>query len=98
MVAFVRYLLLLSLLMAGCHSSAPPKKYELRGDVVSVDERGKVAAIKHEAIGDWMGAMTMDFKVRDDAEFAKLKAGLHITGTVFVLGDDYWLGEIRPAP
>ncbi len=94
----MRYLLLLALLLAGCKSAEPPKKYELRGEVINVDERGKVATVKHGKIGDWMEAMTMDFKVRDDAGFAKLKPGVRIVATVFVQGDDYWLAEIRPAP
>ena len=48
------------------------KKYELMGEVARLDIENKIATIKHQPIGDWMGAMTMDFPVKDAADFAKL--------------------------
>ncbi|MEI9812253.1 MAG: copper-binding protein [Acidobacteriota bacterium] len=74
------------LTLAGCSKSEPiaekvkelksteaAKQYDLHGEVLRVDPHGQIATIKHEAIGDWMGAMTMDFPVKDEADFAKLK-------------------------
>jgi Cu/Ag efflux protein CusF len=75
----------------------PLRRYELKGEVLSLDNEGKIAKIKHEQIGDWMSPMTMDFPVKDEAEFAKLKAGEQIEGTVFVQGLSYWAGEFKPA-
>jgi Cu/Ag efflux protein CusF len=73
----------------------PVRQYALHGEVLRLDPQGKIAAIKHEAIGDWMGAMTMEFPVKDQPEFDKLRAGEKINATVFVQGNSYWVGEIH---
>lgn len=73
----------------------PLKKYELRGEVSRLDTENKIATIKHQPIGDWMGAMTMDFPVKDAADFAKLAPGKPVEATVFVQGLNYWVGEVK---
>ena len=92
-----------ALMLAGCSSSTeetkslkaePLRKYELKGEVQKLDAKNKVATIKHEAIGDWMGAMTMDFRVKEQADLDKLKEGAAVKGTVFVQGFDFWVGEV----
>ena len=84
--------------LAAC-SSAPKqqKRFKLIGEVVRLNEKTKTALIKHEKIEGWMDAMTMEFPVKADAEWAKLKPGVHITATVvFVEADlEYWLEEIQ---
>ncbi len=102
------YAMALFVLLAGCQQQPtstavkeeakdqPVKQYALHGEVLRLDPQGKIAAIKHEAIGDWMGAMTMEFPVKDQAEFDKLRAGEKINATVFVQGDtNYWVGQIH---
>ncbi len=76
-------------------SAEPLKKYDLTGEVARLDADNKIATIKHQAIGDWMGAMTMDFPVKDAADFAKLAPGKPVSATVFVQGFDYWVGEVK---
>jgi Cu/Ag efflux protein CusF len=94
------------LTLAGCAKSEPVaekieknteplKKYELTGEISRIDAENKIATIKHEPIGDWMGAMTMDFPVKDAADFAKLTPGKPVNATVFVQGLDYWVGEVK---
>ena len=63
-----------------------------------LDAEHQVATIKHEDIPGFMHAMTMEYGVRDKQEFAKLHNGDRIDATVFVQGDDYWVGEVHPAP
>ena len=53
------------------------------------------AVIKHDTIEGWMEAMTMEFPVRDKAEFAKLGEGKRIRATVHVQDLDYWLSDIQ---
>jgi protein SCO1/2 len=53
------------------------------------------AVIKHETIEGWMEPMTMEFPVRDKAEFAKLAEGKRLTATVNVQDLDYWLTGIQ---
>jgi protein SCO1/2 len=87
-------------LLAGCASEkkndAPIKRYSVRGQVLRLEPQRELAVIKHEKIEGWMEAMTMEFPVRDKAEFAKLAEGKHIRATVFVQDLDYWIGEIQP--
>lgn len=88
------------LLLIGCGGSkpaAPPKEYQLKGVVVRLDNQVRTATIKHERIGDWMEAMTMEFPVHDAKEFEKLAVGKAITATVYVTSDAFWIGNIQPA-
>src|SRR5690348_13102193 len=96
-----------SLLLAACQQTStvkeeakdqPVRQYPLHGEVLRLDPQGKIAAIKHQKIGDWMEAMTMEFPVRDQPEFDKLHVGEKIDGTVFVQGNDYWVGGIHESP
>lgn len=63
--------------------------------MVRLTPEHRLAAIRHEEIKGWMEAMTMEFPVRDGAEFAKLKPGARIEATVNVQDLDYWLTGIR---
>jgi len=73
----------------------PVARYPLHGEVLQLDAQGKIAKIKHEKIGDWMEAMTMEYPVKDQAEFDKLHAGETINATVYVQGNSYWVGDIH---
>jgi Cu/Ag efflux protein CusF len=87
-------------------SKEPVRDYALHGEVLRLDQEDKIAVIKHQAIGDWMGAMTMEFPVKDDKEFATLHEGETINATVHVRGKDipvFWVDQIHedtsaPAP
>ncbi len=68
----------------------------MRGEVLRLDPANQLATIKHEAIQGWMGAMTMDYLIKDKPEFSKLKSGERITAKVYVQGDDFWVGDIKP--
>lgn len=72
----------------------PKKKYELKGEVMSLKAEDRVVTVKHEKIGDWMEAMTMDFPVPSAEEFAKLKPGEKIRATVNVNDMFFWLTGI----
>ena len=69
----------------------------MRGEVTGLDAGGHVATIKHEDIPGFMSAMTMGYPVKDPAEFSKLAVGEPITATVYVNGDDMWVGNIQKA-
>lgn len=77
-------------------NTAPINKYPLKGEVISLDPGSHSAKIKHGKIEGWMGAMTMEYPVKDEAEFKKLAPGETITATVFVQGQDFWVGDISP--
>ena|SRR5665213_1603793 len=93
-------ILLLAFALCACKSTksasnAPIERYKLDGVIVSLDPQGHVAKINAQKIEGYMEAMTMDYPVKDHAEFATLHTGDHITATVFVQDLNYWLAEIH---
>ena len=55
---------------------------------------GRAAIVKHEAIANYMAAMTMPFRVRDTNELAGLKAGEEITFRLVVTKDESWIDRV----
>lgn len=97
---FPAILIALVLALAGCGSKSnepPPKQYQLHGEIMGLDPDGHVATIKHQAIPGFMGAMTMGYPIKDKDEFSKLAVGEPINATVYVQGDDMWVGNIQKA-
>ena len=91
----------------GCGGAveSPPEKaepplevYELRGEVVGLIPADSLAVVKHEDIEGWMKAMTMEFPVKDKAEFEKLSEGTQIEAKVHVRDLEYWLTDIVVKP
>lgn len=92
--------------VAGCGVSSTrastegAKQFALRGQIVRLENGGKVVVIRHQKIDGWMDAMTMGFPVRDSREVSALHAGDQVTATVFVREKDhgsseFWIGEIH---
>jgi len=83
------------LLAAGCSKPKPEAhRYDVTGEVISVDKRGHMLILKHQAIADYMTAMTMGFVVKDDWVFNVAKAGDHVQATLVVEGAHSWLEGI----
>src|SRR5262245_40763559 len=55
--------------------SGHEQRYELKGKVVNVDKRGAAVTVAHEAIPNYMEAMTMPFAVKEAWAFDVMKAG-----------------------
>ena len=96
-------------LMLGCAESPEPAEeidttaeapaaeetHDLRGVVVERDPMANTLKVAHEAIGDWMGAMTMSFPVRGEDVQNLPENGEQITATVHVDGTEYWLTDVE---
>jgi Cu/Ag efflux protein CusF len=91
---------MLALLLAACSASqqVPPKRYTMQGEVKALDPAAKTATINAGKIGDWMEAMTMEYPIKPEAEFAKLHVGDKIQATVVVNDLKYYVTEVRAAP
>ena len=87
-------LVAVALTLAACASTAQVKRYPMEGDVKALDAASKTATIDAGKIADWMEAMTMDYPVKPDAEFANLKVGDHIKATVVVEDVKYYVTAI----
>lgn len=75
-------------------TNSPEKRYHLRGKVVSIDKRAKMANIDGEAIPGFMDAMTMPYEVKPESELDKLVPGDAITADVVLQDDTSWLENI----
>jgi Cu/Ag efflux protein CusF len=88
--------LLAALALAGCGSRKEPvKRYPMEGEIKALDPATHNATIQHGKIGDWMDAMTMEYTIKPDAEFAKLHVGDRIQATVVVQDPTYWVTDVK---
>ncbi len=84
----------LCLVALGCQRT-PEQRYELKGKVVAVDKAQRKVTISHEAIKDFMDAMTMPFDVRDDWALPILEPGQTVEAILVVQGDRSWIEGLR---
>jgi Cu/Ag efflux protein CusF len=89
---------LFALLLAACASKPAAKRYPMEGTIKALDPQAKTATIDAGKIDDWMEAMTMDYAIKPDSEFAKLKVGDHIKATVVVEDVKYYVTDITVVP
>lgn len=88
--ALSSFLLLLVCGMAfGACSTPPPdpnrgQRYELRGKIVSFNKAQQQVVIEHEAVPDFMDAMTMPFTLKEDSAYDVMRAGDSIQATLVV--------------
>lgn len=86
---------LLVVFMASCAGEKPAaRRFEVTGDVVSVDKPGRVIVLNHRAIPGYMSAMTMGFIVKDDWVYDVAKPGAQLQGVLVVEGSKSWLEQV----
>ena len=95
-----RILLLVGVtLLAGCgaktQTQAQTKRYPMEGEIKSLDSGAKSASINAAKIEGWMEAMTMEYPVKPDEEFAKLHVGDRIQATVVVNDLKYYVTDVK---
>lgn len=88
--------------LAGCKPKVeekPAEKYSLHGQVMRLEDQGHLVAIRHEEIKGWMGAMTMEFPVRESRDWSSLHEKDCIDAAVYVREKiEYWLAEVKHLP
>jgi Cu/Ag efflux protein CusF len=72
-----------------------PRRYSLKGTVISVDPSTKSANIDSEAIPGFMDAMAMDYNVHADADLAKLKPKEKITADLVVTPNGAYIENVN---
>src|ERR1700722_16510814 len=77
---------------------AAPRTFAAKGVVKELEADGKTVVIQHEAISNYMGAMTMPFEVRDPKELRGLKAGDAISFHLIVTSNEGWIDSITLRP
>lgn len=93
-------LAVLALFLAGCSAKeqVQPKRYTIQGEIKALDPAAKSATINAGKIGDWMEAMTMEYPIKPDAEFAKLHVGDTVEATVVVNDLKYYVTDVKVVP
>jgi len=93
----------LLLAFAGCKpaptapkADAPAvRSYDAHGIVRGITPDRHEATIKHDAIPGFMGAMTMDFTVRNTNDLQRIAPGDEITFKLLVTETDSWIESVR---
>jgi protein SCO1/2 len=95
---------LLILIVCGAKSatSFPPpnegatnaRMFIAKGTVTELKPDNRTVVIRHEAISNYMAAMTMPFKVKDPKELAGLQRGDEISFRLQVTETESWVGHI----
>jgi len=91
-ILFLLFLLIV-LIPSACRPrrAANEKRYPLKGKVVAVDKTDRTATIAHEDIPGYMPAMTMPFKIKNDADLEMVKPGDQVTGTLVIDDLSSWV-------
>jgi Cu/Ag efflux protein CusF len=95
MIRRVFVVLLAALALAGCGAKKQTRVYDMQGEIKALDPADKIATIQAGKIGDWMEAMTMEYRVKPDSEFQKLHVGDHIQAKVVVADADYYVTSVQ---
>ena len=76
---------------AACSRAPEPKRYEVRGQILSFDPQRNEVVVDHEDIEGFMPAMVMPYKVENPSLLEGKKPGDIVTATLVVEEVDYYL-------
>ena len=79
---------------ASCSRAPEARRYEVRGQILSVDPERREVLVNHEDIPGFMPAMTMPYKVQDPALLEGKTPGDLITATLVVEEVDAYLSTL----
>lgn len=91
LLALLAIIVLVFAFACGPRRAANEKRYPLKGKVLAVNQAERTATIKHEEIPGYMPAMTMPFKIKNDADLQMIKAGDEVSANLVVTDVDSWL-------
>lgn len=91
--------LMLTLLLAAAFVSCAGKpveerRYDMKGNVVSVDRAKGSVTVDHEDIPGFMPAMRMTLPVRDAGALKEVEGGDRIQATLVVTDESYWIENV----
>ncbi|HEU6447095.1 MAG TPA: SCO family protein [Verrucomicrobiae bacterium] len=69
--------------------------FPAKGIVEKIQMADATVVVKHEAVSNFMSAMTMPFPVKDKAELSEINPGDEISFRLYVTGTESWIGEIK---
>lgn len=93
-----------AMVAAGICGCSPEKAYDAHGVVQELRSGGREVVIRHDAIGDYMDAMTMPFPAKDPAALSRLTPGDVVNFRLHVRPGESWvdgfvvLSNLPPTP
>ena len=78
----------------GKDGAAAVRTFQVRGVVKEIQDGGKVAVIRHEAVPGYMAAMTMPFDVKDPGAMRGVQPGDRVGFRLSVTETDGWIDEL----
>ena len=81
-------------LLTACQHT-PERRFDLKGNVISVDKEHRQVTIAHEEIKGFMEAMTMPFTVKEDWALEALAPGQTVEATLVVEENRSWIEGLR---
>jgi len=81
--------------MAACRAAPQQREYDLRGQILDVDQRRATALIRHQDIPGFMPAMTMPFRVKDVHLLDGFSRGDLVRARLVVTDTDAWLSRLQ---
>lgn len=90
-------------LFAACKRASPPspqaaepvtKSFQVTGVVTQLQPPDSLT-VRHEAVPNYMPAMTMPFKLKRTNELAEIQPGQKVTFRLFVTGEESWIEDLR---
>ena len=84
MYRFCGIVILVSLTAAACNQTPEPRRYEVRGQILSIDLERQQVLVDHEDIEGFMPAMTMPYTVQDGGLLEGKEPGDLVTATLVV--------------
>jgi protein SCO1/2 len=75
-------------------SNTVPRTFPAKGVIKELNPDSKTVKIAHEAIPEYMGAMTMDFVVKDTNELRGLRTGDSVNFRIQVTDKDGWIDQV----
>jgi protein SCO1/2 len=76
-------------------ASSTQQVFQVKGVVKGIQPDGKTVEIRHEAITNYMPAMTMPFEAKEPKELAGLKAGDVVSFRLTATDKDSWIDHIQ---
>ena len=70
------------------------QRFQVQGTVKQLEPDGRTAVIEHQAISNYMPAMTMAFRVKDTNQLVGLHAGDAISFRLLVTRDESWIDHV----
>jgi len=89
------FILGFTLLGRAAPDKSAPQTFSARGVILKINTNTSRVTIQHDAIGDYMEAMTMAFDVKDPASLTDLNRGDQATFQLHVTADDSWVDHFQ---